>query len=155
MTRSLLLLPLAALAFSGCAATRTIQNNQGYIADEELVASVQPGVDNRESVQRALGRPTMASQWGDPNWYYISRTTRQVAFARPRPKDQRIIIVRFAPDGTVASVERRGMEKVAGIEPHRDKTPTLGRETGILEDLFGNIGQVGSLPSGGGAGGPP
>jgi hypothetical protein len=47
------------------------------------------------------------------------------------------------------------MEKEVGIEPHRDKTPTLGRETGILEDLFGNIGQVGSLPGGGGAGGPP
>jgi hypothetical protein len=58
--------------------------------------------------------------------------------------------VRFGPDGSVTNVERRGMEQIADISPHKDKTPTLGRETGIIEDLFGNIGQVGGLPGGGG-----
>ena len=148
-----LLLPVLALtAFTtaGCA-TRQIQNNQGYIADEELANSVQPGVDNKESVARALGRPTLESQW-DPNvWYYVSRNTRQLAFARPVPHTQRVIIVRFAPDGSVAAVERRGMEQVANISPNPDKTPTLGKEASMLEDLFGNIGSVGA---GGGGGGP-
>ena len=31
---------------------------------------------------------------------------------------------------------------------------TLGRERSFLEDLFGNIGQVGAPGMGGGAGGP-
>ncbi len=153
MRRPLILiaLPLAALAAGGCS-TRSIQNNQGYIADEELVTSVQPGVDTRESVERALGRPTLTSKWTDSAWYYVSRNTRQIAFARPRASDQRIIIVRFGPDDVVSSVERRGMEQVVAIEPHRDRTPTLGRETGILEDLFGNIGTVGAVPGGPGGG---
>ncbi|PZU50717.1 MAG: outer membrane protein assembly factor BamE [Sphingomonas sp.] len=146
-----LLLPVLALtAFTtaGCA-TRQIQNNQGYIADEELANSVQPGVDNKESVARALGRPTLESKW-DPNvWYYISRNTRQLAFARPVPKDQRVIIIRFAPDGSVGTVERRGLEQVADISPNSDKTPTLGREASLLEDLFGNIGSVGAGGMGG------
>ena len=30
------------------------------------------------------------------------------------------------------------------LQPDGDKTPTLGRERGFLEDLFGNIGQVGA-----------
>jgi hypothetical protein len=76
-------------------------------------------------------------------------TRNQLAFARPVPKDQRVLIVRFAPDGNVTAVERRGLEQVADISP-TDKTPTLGRETGLIEDLFGNIGQVGSVPGGGG-----
>jgi outer membrane protein assembly factor BamE (lipoprotein component of BamABCDE complex) len=146
----ILLLPLVAL-LPACE-TRQMQNNQGYIADEELANSVQPGVDNRESVEKALGRPTLQSQW-DPNvWYYVSRNTRQLAFARPVPKDQRVLIIRFAQDGSVTAVERRGLEQVVALDPNPDKTPTLGREATLLEDLFGNIGTVGAAP---GAGGPP
>lgn len=151
LKQPLILLPLLALAASGCA-NKQMQNNQGYIADEELANSVQPGVDTKESVARALGRPTLESQW-DPNvWYYVSRNTRQLAFARPVPQTQRVIIVRFAPDGSVASVDRRGLEQVANISPNSDKTPTLGKEATVLEDLFGNIGSVGA--GGGGGGGP-
>lgn len=145
----ILLLAATALGTAGCA-QKQIQNNQGYIADEELANSVQPGVDNKESVEKALGRPTLASKWDDNVWYYISRNTRQLAFARPVPASQRVLIVRFAADGSVAAVERRGLEQVADITPNADKTPTLGREATLLEDLFGNIGTVGAAPGGGG-----
>jgi outer membrane protein assembly factor BamE (lipoprotein component of BamABCDE complex) len=151
--RLLILLLLPALAGAAGCAERQIKNNQGYIADEELASSVQPGVDNKESVAKALGRPTLEAKWDSNTWYYISRNTRQLAFARPVPADQRILIVRFAPDGSVAAVERRGLEQVANITPETDKTPTLGREASLLEDLFGNIGTVGAAPGGGG--GPP
>lgn len=148
---AVVLAPALLLGLGACA-QRQIQNNQGYVADEELVASVQPGVDNKDSVSRALGRPTSIAQWDGNTWYYISRNTRQLAFARPVPKAQSVLIVRFLEDGTVAAVERRGMEQVADIAPNSDKTPTLGREATLLEDLFGNIGTVGA--GGGGGGGP-
>jgi hypothetical protein len=45
------------------------------------------------------------------------------------------------------------MEQVASISPNPDKTPVLGREQGFFDDIFGNIGQVGSLPGGGAGGG--
>ena len=139
-----------ALLGAGCART---PNVQGYVVDEELVSAVQPGVDTKQSVQRALGQPTMMSQWNDRRWYYVSRQTGQRAFLRPVPTAQSILIVDFDEKGTVVGVERRGLEKVADITPDRDRTPTLGREVGILEDLFGNIGQVGTAPGTGG--GPP
>lgn len=142
---------LLALAVAGCA---RIPNTMGYIVDEELLAGVQPGVDNRDSVAKALGRPTMVTQWDDKVWYYISRNTGQRAFLRPRPTSQSILIVRFDDRGTVASVERRGLEKVADISPDSDRTPTLGRERSLLEDIFGNIGSFGGVPAGG-PGGPP
>jgi outer membrane protein assembly factor BamE (lipoprotein component of BamABCDE complex) len=147
---SLLLLPLLLATVAGCTTSRQMMNNQGYIADEELAASVQPGVDNRESVEKALGRPTLISQWTDDSWYYVSRNTKQLAFARPTPQSQRVLIVHFDKAGNVTNVERRGMEQVATISPNKDKTPTLGREASMLEDLFGNIGTVGSMPGGGG-----
>ncbi|WP_448582881.1 outer membrane protein assembly factor BamE [Thermaurantiacus sp.] len=143
---------LLALAATGCA---RIPNTMGYIVDEELIAGVQPGVDNRDSVAKALGRPTMVTQWADNVWYYVSRNTGQRAFLRPTPTGQSILIVRFDDKGTVASVERRGLEKVADISPNSDKTPTLGRERTLLEDIFGNIGSFGSVPASDPAGGRP
>ena len=131
----------AGLLASGCA---KIRDHQGYLADESLLTSVQPGVDNRESVMGTLGRPTFVGQFDANDWYYVSRTTSNLAFNKPKPKEQTILRVRFDASGTVASVDRKGMEQVASIDPSDDKTPTLGRERSLIEELFGNIGAVGS-----------
>ncbi|MEY2884101.1 MAG: hypothetical protein RL490_1825 [Pseudomonadota bacterium] len=142
-----------ALLASGCS---RIRQNQGYLVDETLVTSIQPGVDNRDSVAKTLGRPTFAAQFDAGEWYYVSRVTGQYAFVQPKVLQQSILVVSFDAKGNVTKVERRGMEQVAQITPEKDKTPTLGRETGFLEELFGNIGQVGAgagpLGQGGGSG---
>ena len=147
-------LAAAAMGASGCS---RIQQNQGYLIDETLLTSVQPGVDNRDSVTKTLGRPTFTAQFDAGEWYYISRNTGQYAFAKPKVVKQSVLVVSFDKGGTVTKVERRGMEQIAKIDPVKDKTPTLGRETGLLQDLFGNLGSVGSgggaLGGGGGGGG--
>ena len=135
---------------AGC--TR-VRDHRGYIVDAALVDSVQAGIDNRQSVERTLGRPTFVSQFGAPVWYYVSSDTRNLAFAGPRTSDQLILKVKFDNAGTVAAVERAGTESIVRISPDGDKTPTLGRERGFFEDLFGNIGTVGAPGTGGGGGG--
>ena len=130
---------LAVIATTGC--TR-IRDHKGYVADETLVASVQPGVDNRDSVAKTLGRPTFVGQFDENEWYYVSRDTRQLAFNAPRATAQTVLRIRFDGAGNVASVERSGLEKLASINPLGDKPPTLGRERGFLQELFGNIGAV-------------
>ncbi len=131
----------AALAAGGCTKVRDFQ---GHLLDDTLVASVQPGVDTRDSVTATLGRPTFVGQFDQRDWYYVSRRTHQFAFATPRPKEQTVLHIRFDEAGNVASVQRTGLEQVASISPTGDKTPTLGRERSFFEELFGNIGQVGS-----------
>ena len=126
-----------------------IQNNMGYLVDEVVVAEVKPGIDNRESVAKALGRPSISGAWDNKTWYYVSRLTKQTAFLTPEPTQQSIIAISFDEKGNVASVNRRGLEQVANVDPVDDKTPTLGRETGAIEDLFGNIGRFGGTPAGG------
>lgn len=141
----------AALALSACA---SIKDRRGYLVDETLMSSVQPGIDNQVSVERMLGRPSYISQYGRKDWYYIATNTRQSAFSRPKAHEQLLVRIQFDEKGNVAAVERSGMEKVAQINPDGDKTPTLGRERTFLEDLFGNIGQVGAAGAGAGGGGP-
>ena len=136
---------LAGLALTGCS---SITDYRGYIADEALIQSIQPGIDNRLSVQQALGRPTFESQYGEPVWYYVSSTTERRPFASPRVEKHATLAVHFDAAGNVARVERAGINQVARIDPDGDETPTLGRERGFLEDLFGNIGAAG-LPGGG------
>ena len=138
-----------ALALGGCNA---IRENRGYIQDAALIGSVQPGVDNRQSVTATLGRPSFTSQYGDQTWYYVSSVTGRAPFGTSRIRTHSVLAVKFDAAGNVISAESSGMDKVAFIDPDGDKTPTLGRERTFLEDLFGNIGQVGA--PGAGAGGP-
>ena len=140
----------AGLLVAGCS---SIVGHKGYLADEVILRSVQPGVDNRQSVERALGQPSFASQFGEPVWYYVSSTTSQKPFTTPKITGHTVLAVRFDEAGNVISADRSGMEQVARINPENDETPTLGRERSFLEDLFGNIGQVGAAGVGGGAGG--
>lgn len=142
---------LAALSLAGCT---PIVGHRGYLGDEILLRSVQPGLDNRMSVERALGRPSFQAQYGEPVWYYVSSTTAQKPFTTPRISQQMVLAVRFDEAGNVTSAERTGLENVVYLSPEDDKTPTLGRERGFLQDLFGNIGQVGTgAGAGAGAGG--
>lgn len=139
-------LALLALA-SGCS---SIRNSRGYMVDEVLVSAVQPGIDNRESVQGTLGRPTLTSQFGDPVWYYISSRTEQAPFTRPRIASHMVLAIHFDAAGNVISAERTGEERVVRLDPNGNATPTLGRDRSLLEDLFGNIGSVGAAGMGGG-----
>ncbi len=137
---ALLTLSLAAMAASGCTA---IREHRGYVVDPVLVAAVQPGVDNRESVQGTLGRPTFTGQFDQRDWYYVSRETKQMAFSRPTPTEQTVLHIRFNEAGTVEQVNRTGLELARAISPTGARTPTLGSERSFFEEIFGNIGAVG------------
>lgn len=150
-SRAALLVALTALPLlSGCGQLR---GHQGFIYDQTLASQILPGVDNRQSVERTLGRPTFTGQFSDSEWYYFARDTRQLAFANPRPTAQQVMRVQFDKAGNVAKVDFTGLDQVAKIDPESDKTPTLGRNRTFFQDLFGNIGAVGA--PGAGAGGAP
>lgn len=139
----------AALLASGCV---QIQGHRGYLADEVLLQSVQAGIDNRQSVERTLGRPSFVGQFGEPVWYYVSSSTTQSPARSPRITGQTVLAVHFDDADNVVNVERTGMELVARIDPENEETPTLGRERSFFEDLFGNIGQVGTGAAAGAGG---
>lgn len=147
--RTILTAGALAAALAGCT---SIKEHRGYLADTLLYSGIRAGIDNQRSVEGTLGRPTFTSQFGQPTWYYISSTTGQRPFGQPRIEDQSVLAIRFDAAGNVAEVDRSGVERVVYLSPESDETPTLGRERGFLEDLFGNIGAVGAAgqaPSGG------
>jgi outer membrane protein assembly factor BamE (lipoprotein component of BamABCDE complex) len=141
------LVALLGLTASGCSRTRDVK---GYITDDQIMTMVQPGVDNRDSVMKTLGRPTVASNFDSKTWYYVSRQTQQWAFFYPQPKNQEVVIVRFDDKGNVSKVEKQGMDQIVSVDPTNDKTPTRGKEISALQQIFGNIGRYSPAGSGGG-----
>src|SRR6478672_5885180 len=130
-----------AVLLAGCAQFRS---HKGVVIDPQLAAGVQPGVDNKDSVEKLLGRPSFTGQFTPNDWYYVSRDVNQLAFRNPRVRKQTVMIVRFDQKGNVASVQRTGRELVMNLDPTGRKTPTLGRKRSFFEELFGNIGTVGA-----------
>lgn len=141
-----LVLCVAAIAASGC--TR-IRNTQGYIGDPDLMASVKAGVDNKDSVAKSLGRPSLNAGWNDNRWYYVTRQTKQLAFKDPRPATQNIMVIDFDAKGNVTKVSKRGLELAVNVRTNGNVTPTLGKKTSFFQKVFGNIGRVGAGPSSG------
>lgn len=131
----------AVLALSAC---NTFRSHKGAVIDPQIASAIQPGVDNKASVQKLLGSPTFTGSFSANDWYYVSRDVNQLAFRNPRVDKQTVMHVRFDPAGNVAAVRSTGKELVVNVDPAGRKTPTLGREKSFFEELFGNIGTVGT-----------
>ena len=131
----------AAMMLAGCAQFR---QHKGVVLDPQIASAIQPGVDNKTSVEKALGRPTFIGQFTPNDWYYVSRDVNQVAFRNPHVTKQTVMIVRFDQKGNVASVQQTGRELVMNVDPTGRTTPTLGRKRSFFDELFGNIGTLNS-----------
>ena len=137
----------AATLLTGCASNHV---HKGVVIDQQLASSIQPGVDNKASVEKLLGRPTFTGQFTPNEWYYLSRDNNQLAFRNPRPVKQTVLHVSFDQKGNVTALNHTGKELVMNVNPTHRSTPTLGRKKSFFDELFGNIGQVGA----GGLGAP-
>jgi outer membrane protein assembly factor BamE (lipoprotein component of BamABCDE complex) len=142
----------AAALLAGCS---QIRQHKGVVFDSQVVGAIQPGVDNKDSVAKALGQPTFVGQFTPNDWYYVSRDVDAVAFRNPKVTKETVLHVTFDQKGNVASVQRTGKELVMNVGPAHRQTPTLGKKRSFFEELFGNIGSVSSgLPGQGAPGGP-
>ena len=109
---------IALVALGACTPLRT---HQGYVVDADLVNSVQPGVDTRQSVLAVLGKPSFASQFNQGDWYYVARDTRNFAYNNPKVTSQTTLRVSFDARGVVTGVRRTG---ASGL-PRRANTTAL------------------------------
>jgi outer membrane protein assembly factor BamE (lipoprotein component of BamABCDE complex) len=131
---------VGATTLAGCGLS--IREHRGYVMDEQLTSGIQVGTDNKQSVERTLGRPSFTGTFEQNDWYYVSRDTRAFAFRNPRVIDQTVLHVRFDQAGNVAAVNQTDETLIAAINPNNDRTPTLGRDRSFFEELFNNIGTI-------------
>ena len=136
--RALLGCALATALLAGCAPQ---VHQQGHVSDPEALAEIKPGVQTREEVAGLLGTPSSVGTFDDTHWYYISRRSETTAFYAPELVDQNVTVIAFDETGVVAEITSLSLAEARAIELADEETPTRGRELGLLEQLFGNIGR--------------
>jgi len=136
--RALLVAATLALAVS-CAPTRDFH---GYVIDEAAPAEVEPGIDTRASVLARLGTPSTRSIFDENTWVYMSTTRERFAYFTPKVANRAVVAIRFSEEDVVDEVLTYDAEDGAVINYAARETATRGRELGILEQLFGNVGRV-------------
>lgn len=114
---------------------------RGSMPEADLVALVTPGVHGSDDVRSILGAPSAVGTFDDRTWYYVGRRTEQYAFLRSKTVEQQVLIVRFGVDGRVATISRLDENDARQIALVERETPSAGRELGVFEQLFGNIGR--------------
>jgi len=154
--RSLSFSLLAATLLTGCV---PVENQRGYVPDMEAVASIQVGMDSKETVSKKLGDPSTAATFGNDVWYYMSAHVEQNAFFAPRATERNILAIEFTKDGKVADMHHYTLSDGRVVDFASRETPTRGRELTLLQQIFnavpGQIGQAAPQESVPGSGPPP
>jgi len=142
-------------ALAACSPTTELR---GHIIDEESLAAVKEGVDNRESVSDTLGTPSAIATFDTDVWFYISTRQERMAFLDPKILERTIVAVEFDKKGNVAGTRRYTIADGRPVHIVGRETPTKGKELTFLEQMFGNFGRFSGAgtdqgPGGGGGSG--
>lgn len=121
-----------------------VENQRGYVPDQDAIQSIQVGVDTKDMVSKKLGDPSTAATFGGDIWYYISAHVEQNAFFAPRATDRNILAVEFAKDGKVADMHKYTLSDGRVVDFVSRETPTRGRELTLIQQIFNAVpGQIG------------
>ncbi|MBM3585983.1 MAG: outer membrane protein assembly factor BamE [Alphaproteobacteria bacterium] len=129
---------VAATLAGGCA---PIVRNRGHVLDEDALQAIEVGIATQDDVFEALGSPSSVNTFGEPTWYYVSARTERTAFFEDELIEQSVVAVVFDESGTVASVDRYGVDDRWDLALVEAETPTHGKQLGVLQQLLGNIGR--------------
>lgn len=135
------LLTIALIATLGLSACATDRQLRGHVANYVQYDGMMVGFDNVNSVEFALGRPSMTGTFNDNIWYYISTATINRSIYKEKPFAHLVYAVEFDEKGIVKDIKRYSLNDMQEVHPVNDTTPTRGREFGFFEQIFGNIGR--------------
>ena len=134
----ILLFTSLVLAATNCTLSPRI-SSRGNSLDPNRVEQIKVGVSNREQVIQILGSPSSRALFGKESWYYVAERQEVLAFFAPEVKDRNVIIIQFDNTGTVEAIDKFGLEKAANIIPVNRKTPTVGKEMTVIDQIVGNF----------------
>ena len=134
---------LCAAAASACAPlARPVVDHRGYVPDPQALASIRPGIDNKDSIQTRLGTPSTTANFDTTTWYYISAEEHNFLYYRPQITNQEVVAIKFDKDDLVSSIEHYDMKDAKNVTPVARETPTRGKQLTFMQQMFGNFGHI-------------
>lgn len=132
---------VAGIALFAVAACTPIYENHGYAPDEEQLAELIVGVDTRATVDDVIGTPSAAGVLGEGDYYYVRKQIKTVGMFRPEVVERQVVAISFKNDGTIANIERFGLEDGYVVALSRRVTDSSVVGNGFLRQILGNFGQ--------------
>ena len=129
---------IGGVALGGCVPQ---VSNHGYRLDEAAFAQIEPGRTTRDQVLQLLGSPSSLTTFDGSVWYYVSQRTERLSFYQEDVVNQDVVAITFDDLGTVAEVDRHGLEQAHEVSFVERETPTAGSELTVFEQFVGNIGR--------------
>jgi len=136
---SLIALMLGVALLSGCGGQ---VDRHGHVFIDIDLNTLQPGM-TKEQVRTVLGSPDTTSTIGGDAYYYISTTTKTVAFLKPREIDRQVVAVYFDKGNAVQQVAHYGLKDGIVVNYYKGETPARGKDVSLLEQIFGNLANRG------------
>lgn len=122
------------------AACSNIDRSHGYVPTDSDLRQLTVGVDTRETVEEAIGRPSASGVLDAGGWYYVKSKFRAYGFREPREIDRQVVAISFDPRGRVSNIERFGLEQGRVVTISRRVTDSNVQGVGFLRQLFGSFG---------------
>jgi outer membrane protein assembly factor BamE (lipoprotein component of BamABCDE complex) len=115
-------------------------NHRGYIAKAGAFSQLSEGMPKAE-VEGILGSPstTASINFQGDSFYYITSITEGRSFLKPIETNREIIAVRFDKQDRVAGLAQYGLQDGRIINLQTRKTPVVGSEFSLLQELFKGI----------------
>ncbi|RYG58081.1 MAG: outer membrane protein assembly factor BamE [Alphaproteobacteria bacterium] len=133
-------LALAATLITGCAET---VNTRGQVILPSRLAQIQPGTSTRQDVLQLLGSPSSQGTLNDDRWYYVTSTVGSTSLNPYNLKSRQVVIIDFTPDtDTVATLTQKTEADGKEVDPSDTTTQTHGQSLGVVEQFFGNFGNI-------------
>lgn len=127
------------LLVSACSAT---YQNHGYVPSDSELQAITVGVDNRDTVAEAIGRPTSTGVLKDSGYYYVRSRFRSFAYRKPQEIDRQVVAISFDQAGVVENIERFTLEDGKVVALSRRVTDSNIKGISFLRQLLGNLGNI-------------
>lgn len=129
---------LLALALTACA---PINRNHGYVPSDADLSAVVVGQTTRDELNTLVGRPSAEGVLTGSSWLYVKSRFTTFGPYRPEEVNREVVAISFAEDGTVANVERFGLERGRAVVLSRRVTDQGVTAAGAIRQILGNFGR--------------
>jgi outer membrane protein assembly factor BamE (lipoprotein component of BamABCDE complex) len=129
---------LGALVVGAC---DPIVDVHGHVPTPGAMEKLEVGSQSRDDVLRLLGSPSSIGNFSDGTWYYITQRQESMAFLEPKIVEQKVTAISFGDNGRIKEIKTFGLQDAKDAGMVDRKTPTVGKELTVVEQILGNVGR--------------
>ena len=111
----------------------------GYIPSEEELSSVSVSQDDKNTVIKKLGTPSIGGILSDGNIYFVQSKVLKNSIRASKPVDRQVLVLSFDDKGKLDNIQKFGIDKgkIVILDYH---TTTSGlKKMSFLFRLFQNV----------------